>query len=207
MSGAIFFLEVFFSLKIISSWITFSEMERFVFVKFSEKIVLSLKSFNRIVKTGLHKSGEICQCKRFFLVKSIFSRLFLDIGQMFSELWKQIVKIVSLSVQINFARKNFFLENCSVWKRLSERGAGWERDFFLKSLEKTDFWPKIVRSVVRTGLNVSRATFWGRTRFSEKHPRNNFFSNFQHSFSFLSFFDIFIRNTSLCPDESIEENF
>ena len=134
-----FFMETFFALKIISSWITFSEMERFVFVKISEKIVLSLKSFNRIVKTGLHKSGEICQCKRFFLVKSIFSRLFLDIGQMFSELWKQIVKIVSLSVQINFSEKKFFPGKLFSLETFFRTGGGVGERFFVEIFGKNGF--------------------------------------------------------------------
>ena len=50
---------------------------------------------------------------------------------MFFELWKQIVKILSLSVQISFSRKKIFLEKCSHWYFFSERGRGGE-EFFLE---------------------------------------------------------------------------
>ena len=107
------------------------------------------------------------------------SRLFLDIRQMFFELWKQIVKIVSFSVQIHFFWKNFYpRKNVQFDSFFRTGGMGGGGGIFQIFVEKTDFWRKIVRSVVRTGLNVSRATFWGKTRFSEKHPRNNFFQTF-----------------------------
>ena len=48
--------------------------------------------------------------RSFFLVESKFSRLLLDIRQMFFEFWEQIVKIVGLIAQINFSWKNFIPE-------------------------------------------------------------------------------------------------
>ena len=119
------------------------------------------------------------------------SRLCLDIRQMFFELWEQIVKIVSLSAQINFSWKFFNpgkMFSSIVFFRWGGGGRrGGDRGFQI-FVEKTDFCRKIVRSVVWTGLNVSIATFWGKTRFPEKHPIINFFSNIQHSFSFFLVF-------------------
>ena len=96
---------------------------------------------------------------------------------MFFELWKQIVKIVSLSAQINFSWKKFIPGKMFSLIVFSERGH-WQGRLFQIFVEKTDFWRKFVRSVVRTGVNVSRATFWGKTRFSEKYTINNFFQTF-----------------------------
>ena len=131
-----------------------------------------------IVKNRWCKSGGFFLGKRsFFLVESMFSRLFLDIRQMFFEVWKQIVKIVSFSAQINFSWKKFIsgtVFSLMFFFRKGQGGGGVFQNF----VEKLDFWRKIVRRVVRTGLNVSRATFWGKTRFSEEFPVNNFFQTF-----------------------------
>ena len=59
-----------------------------------------------------------------------------------------------------------------------QRVGGGGGGVFQNLVEKLDFWRKIVSRVVRTGLNVSRATFWGKTRFSEKFPVNQFFQTF-----------------------------
>ena len=80
-----------------------------------------------IVKTGSHKSGEICQRKRSFFDCMNSSRLFPDIQQMSFELWRQICKILFLSVQINFFRRKFFPEKNSVREFSSELGWSFDR--------------------------------------------------------------------------------
>ena len=99
----------FVTWKVLSNWITFFGNRGLCFLKIKEQnYVLFLKSFRMIVKTRWCKFGFFLGKRSFFLVESIFSSLFLDIRQMFFEVWKQIVKIVSLSVQINFSWKKYF---------------------------------------------------------------------------------------------------
>ena len=75
-----------------------------------------------------------------------------------------------------------FLETFYSWKNVhfdsffQNGGRGWRG--FQNFVEKTVFWRKFVRGVIRTGLNVSRATFWGKTRFSGKFLVNKFFQKF-----------------------------
>ena len=62
-----FFHGVFFTLKLLNSWITFSGNRADLFCKIFEKqFVLLLKSFSLIVKSGLHKSGGFFQRKLSF---------------------------------------------------------------------------------------------------------------------------------------------
>ena len=86
-------------------------------------------------------------------------------------------------------------------------GGGGGVEFLYNFEEKPDFRRKIVRRVIRTGLNLFRRTFWEKTIFFREFSNEYFFSNIQHSFNFLSFFGMFIKKASLCPDEVIEEIF
>ena len=86
----------------------FLEIEDFVFVEFSSKITYCFRKVSVWLSKldGANLEGFLGK-RSFFLVESMFSRLFLDIRQMFFEVWRHIVKIVSLSVQKNFSWKNF----------------------------------------------------------------------------------------------------
>ena len=85
---------------------------------------------------------------------------------------------MSLSAQINFSWKKFIPGKRFSLMFFFRKGGKGGGGAFQNFVEKLDFGRKIVRRVVRTGLNVSRATFWGKTRFSEKFPVNNFFQTF-----------------------------
>ena len=80
-------------------------------------------------------------------------------------------------------------------------------NFFKKICGKNRLLAKIVSRVIRTWLNASRGSFWGKTCISKNFSDKYNFSNIQHNFSFLSFFWRFIKKASLCPDEIIEEIF
>ena len=176
-------MEIFFTWKVISNWIIFLEIEDFVFVKFRSKITYCFRKVSALLskKDGSNLEGFLGK-RSFFWVESMFSRLFLDIREMFFEIWKQIVKIVSLSVQLNFSRKNFIpgkMFSLIVFFRTGGggKGGGGVFQIFVEKLNWI-FGGKIVKRVVRTGINFSRATFWGKTRFSENFPVNKFFQTF-----------------------------
>ena len=137
-----------------------------------------------IVKIGFYKSGAFLG-DRSLLVESMSSRLLLDFRQMFFELWKQIVKFVSLSVQINFSRKKTFPGKTLSLIFFLRTGAG--GGIFWIFRKKTDFWRKIDRRVIRTVLKFSRGTFWGERCSSENFSNKEMFSNVQQSFNFRRF--------------------
>ena len=115
--------------------------------------------------------------RSFFLVESMSSRLFLDIWQMF--FWTLKADCQNC---VFICTDKLLLEKFYSWKNVqfdsffrTGTGAG---GGVQNSVEKTVFWRKIVRVDIRKELNVSKATFWGKTRFSEKFPVNKFFQTF-----------------------------
>ena len=144
-----------------------------------------------IVKIGFYKSGGFL-CDRSLLVESMSSRLLLDFREMFFELWKQIVKFVSLFVQINFSREKSFPGKTLSLIFFLRTGAG--GGIFWIFRKKTDFWQKIVRRVIRTVLKVSRGTFWGERCFSENFSNKEMFSNVQQNFYFCRFLACLCKN-------------
>ena len=129
--------------------------------------------------------------KRFFLgwinVLKTFSRHSADVFWSLKAYCQNCVFVCpdKLLLEIIYSWKNvqfdvFFSER-------GARGVG----VFQSFVAKLDFWREIVRRVVRTGLNVSRATFWGKTRFSEKFPVNKFFHTFSIILVFCRFWHIY----------------
>ena len=186
------------------------ESEDFVFVKFRSKITYCFWKVSAWLSKldGANMEGFLGK-RSFFLVESMFSRLFLDIRQMFSELWKQIVKIVSLSVQMNFSWKNFTpgkMLKLIVFFRTGAGVGGGVGLGFRNFVEKRFFGGKL------SGELSERDSTFPEWLFEERRvfPKNFqwiLFSNVQHNFSFLSFFGMFIKKASPCPYELIEENF
>ena len=158
-----------------------------------------------IVKTGFYKSGG------FFWVNVFF--VWLIVFKTFSRYSADVLWTLKADCQkcVFICPDKLLLEIIYSWKNVqfdvffSERGARGGASFS-KFVEKLDFWQETVRRVVRTGLNVSRATLWGRTRFSEKFPVNKFFQTFSINLVFCLFL-AYLSETRPCVQMKLLRNF
>ena len=135
-----------------------------------------------IVKTGLHKSGKFCQRKRSFSAWMNSSKLFPDFQQTSFEFWKQIGKIVILSVRITFFRK--FVCKKIQFDNFLQNSVG----FFL------EFWKELTTfSGKLSGRLSERVSTFPEVLFEERHvfpktfPRNKSFQTFSIILVFCSF--------------------
>ena len=140
-----------------------------------------------IAKIGFYKSGGFLG-NRSFLVESMSSRLFPDFRQMFLELWKQIVKFVSLSVQINFSRKKLFLEKCK-FDFFSENGGGGGIFEFLG--KKLCFGGKLSGELSERDSNFPEGLFEERHVFPKAFPLIKSFQTFSKVSIFVVFSHVY----------------
>ena len=157
------------------------ESEDFVFVKFRSKITYCFWKVSAWLSKldGANMEGFLGK-RSFFLVESMFSRLFLDIRQMFFELWKQIVKIVSLSVQMNFSWKNFtpgkMLKLIVFFRTGAGVGGGWGWGFGI--LWKNGFLAENCQASYQNGTQRFQSDFLRKDVFFRKTSNEYFFQTF-----------------------------
>ena len=134
------------------------------------------------------------------------SRLFLDIRQMFFEIWKQIVKSVSLSVQIDFSRKKDFPGKKFSLITFFRMGGGVGERFFWILWKKWTFGGKLSGGWSERDSTLPEGLFEERHIYPKTFPINKSFQTFTIILLFVVFWQIY-QNAPLCTDELIEKKF
>ena len=123
------------------------------------------------------------------------SRHFPDTRRMFFELWKQIVKIVSLSVHLFFSGKKIPGKMFSLII-LFRMGGGGVWTFLKKFVEKTDFWRKLSAELSERDSTLPEGLFEERHVFPKTFPINTTFQTISIILVFLRFFEFLSKR---CP--------